>query len=280
MIKFLRNWYFSSHDYEGKITWIAHGNVYYNSKFEDGLKIHTSVIKKISLGDSYFDVYTTNSIYRCLFGESTERCFKFIDTSSLFDESVNKSDLDTLKEKIISELKTSKKHDEEKIYESIHDEKECLIMIFSDIKDYYFEDFIIKMNDKMVHYTMYPHVGMFQDSILINRQNCELKNDAEEIDFRYFPYKGNRILFYNWEGYSGKIYAVNKGVKELEIDTPYGGFLLQPNSNPYLISKDTSIGRIEEPIAPAVDMYSVWDAHIDDNGNVSYGLAKDERVGK
>lgn len=276
MIKFLRNWYFSSQDYKGETIWITHGNVYGNPEFEDGFKIHTSIVKKISIGDSYLDVYTKNSIYRCLFCESMEKHFIFIDTSSLFDESVNKSDLDTLKEKIISELEISKKYDEEKICESIHHEKECLIMIFSDKRDYYFEDFIIKMNEKMVHYSMFAHVGTFQDSILINSDSCELQDDAEEIDFRYFPYKGNRISFYNWEGYSGKIYAINKGVKEIEIDTACGKFLLQPNNNPYLISKDTLIGRIEEPIAPAVDMYSVWDVHVDEDGNVSYGVPKDE----
>lgn len=265
-IYFLKNWYFTTRDYKEKMMWIAHGSSYNNRKFKDGLKIHTSVISKIIIGDTYLEVYTKNSMYRCLFDDSIEESFKFMDNSSLFDESVSKGDLDNLKDKIRNVLKIRKKHYEEKICESIHDEKECLIMVFSDLEDYYFKNFIVKINDKMVYYYMFAHIGMIQDSILIFYDTCESREDAENIDFSYFPYKGNRILFYGWDGYSGKIFAINQGEKELEIDTPYGKFLLQPNNNAYLISEDASEGRITESIAPAVDLYGAWNANVDENG--------------
>ena len=60
------------------------------------------------------------------------------------------------------------------------------------------------------------------------------------------------------------------------IDTPSGIFLLQPNGNAYLISEDSTEGRIQNPIAPPIDLYSVWEAYVDADERVSYGMPRNE----
>lgn len=275
-IYFLKNWYFSLERHEDKAMWQVHGNSYNNPKFQDGLKICTSNIKKISIGSFYIDVYTLNSIYRCLFCESNEKSFKFIDDNSLFDKNISKNELNIFIGNIINEVKCAKLNEQEKILEAIHNKEECLVMVFSDLAEYYFKEFVVKTNDKISYYGMHPHSGMYQDSVLITSETCDTNNSTETIDFRYFPYKGNRISFYRWEGYSGYIYAINQGKSELEIDTPSGKFLLHPNGNAYLISVDSTEGRIQNPIAPPIDLHSVWDANVDADGRVSYGMPRNE----
>lgn len=267
----LKEWSFSLHDdYEDvkaeKLV-CAHGNAYNNPNFNNGLYINTSVVKKIVLGENYFDVETRNSLYRCYFCDSAESEFKFLSVAGLFS-GVGTETLGEIERKVLLSVEEKKKNDSERLLKAIPEDDECLIMIFADSKQYYFNDFIVKKGTEMVHHDISVHTGMFQDSVLISGKGNKL------IDFRYFPYQGNSISFYSWGDYEGKIYAVNAGECDFEMDTPLGSFLLKPNVTAYLIDKASTEGRIPKTIAPSIDLYNVWDVKVDEDGAVSYSAPK------
>lgn len=113
------------------------------------------------------------------------------------------------------------------------------------------------------------HVGMFQDSVLLSFSYMpgEMYYD---FDFRFFPYKGNRIEFYDWADPYEPVYFYNSGIEAIEADTPNGQFLL-PAGETVLISKENTDHQIEDPIAPAVDRYSVFESNVYSDGAVTYG---------
>ncbi len=120
------------------------------------------------------------------------------------------------------------------------------------------------------------HVGTFQDSVFIDRFREEDDlNGENELDFRFFPYSGNRLKFYSWYGFDGEIYAKNSGKEEIEVDTPAGKFLIPPEKC-YPLMPHSLIGRIQKSIAPSIDKYCIWDAQVDENGLVSYRTPKEE----
>lgn len=140
------------------------------------------------------------------------------------------------------------------------------MFIFSDRKDYYLDRFIIKAPEEEAVTCDRYHVkqGMYQDSV-----HCKIKEDPF-FDFRFLPYKDNRLKFYSWSHDYRPVYLVNEGEKDLEIDTPFGYYLI-PAGEMLECKKDQEKYRIEKPIVPAIDKHGVNDVFVYEDGRVAYG---------
>lgn len=116
-------------------------------------------------------------------------------------------------------------------------ENEEVYLDIGDNGEYYFNFMLIKDKLGEVHeiYTPFLHIGMFQDSVLITKHI----KDEEYYDIRYFPYKNNRIEFYQ-QIYDMREdcevgYIHNSGVKPIKFKTTWGKvFLLEPNEEKYI----------------------------------------------
>ncbi len=140
------------------------------------------------------------------------------------------------------------------------------VFVFSDKKDYYLDCFIIKAPEEepVIYDTCRVKQGMFQDEVF-----CQIKDDPL-FDFRFFPYKNNRLKFFSWSDDYRPVYLVNEGEKGLETDTPFGYYLIPPGEI-LECKKGQEKYRIEKPVVPAIDRYCVNDVYVHEDGSVSYG---------
>ena len=145
------------------------------------------------------------------------------------------------------------------------------IFIFSDRKDYYLDCFIIKApeEDPVVYDAYRVKQGMFQDEVF-----CRIRDD-HLFDFRFFPYKDNRLKFFGWSDDYRPVYVMNEGEKDLEVDTPFGYFLIPPGEI-LECKRGQEKYRIGKPIVPAIDKYCVNDVCVYEDGTVVYGKPNDD----
>lgn len=156
-----------------------------------------------------------------------------------------------------------------KLTDKFEKEDCCIVFDFSDEEEYYFKFIFIKdYGENYYSEKYYVHTGMFQDSVLIENVYPKL-HDEDELDYRFFPYAGNRLEFYSFVPFEGRIYIKNSGKEVLEVDTPIGNYLI-PAGERYRIAADALLGRTTEHMGPDVDKHNVWDAVIDKNGMVGY----------
>ena len=225
----LKNWYLEEHGRkeEDSVYWMAHGNVYGNPRFSEGYKIHTSEIRKIVVEETYLDVHTRNSVYRLPFAEMRDReTFLFLEQDAFFEADLwTEEKKEALKANILQEAK--KKWDTEAAKRKAQLEslpQDCLCMVFSEKAHFYYEEFFEKKDGIVKQGIMRPHLGMFQDSVLLSLEEL----NEEPADYRYFPLNGNTIEFYVWYGYEGDIYIRNNGCYQLEIKGLAGNVLIFP----------------------------------------------------
>ena len=140
------------------------------------------------------------------------------------------------------------------------------IIEFDDTKDYYFNRMVVVKGDKSKYWeagSEYVNTGMFQDSVHIG------VDENHNSLFRFLPFEGNRLCFYEWSYESEPVFIRNNGKEPLEADTPYGKFLI-PVGECYPVDGTSSIGKIKESISPAIDRHSVWESYVDAKGQVNY----------
>ena len=170
----------------------------------------------------------------CDFCNCMERDFQFTEETAPF-LSLTADDLTKLKKRILDCRRTHQEQEDHILRSMIPAEGDCFFVVFSDQEEHYFQDAILWNGIKVVHYSSYVHLGMFQDSVLINRPLDD--GGAEEwIDFRYFHYAPNSLEFYLWEGFTGPVYAANQGERAMQVKTPGGTFRLPPDGWPYRIN--------------------------------------------
>lgn len=97
-----------------------------------------------------------------------------------------------------------------------------VLLVISNFSDYYFHSlyYVKEEGGEPLKYYGYPHVGMFQDSYLIETDNYE-------IDLRYFPHYQN-IEFYSEETNDCPLYIENVGDVTLYCQTSEGVLKLAP----------------------------------------------------
>ncbi|MBQ6335068.1 MAG: hypothetical protein IJI46_08380 [Erysipelotrichaceae bacterium] len=153
-----------------------------------------------------------------------------------------------------------------KVTEFISELEFGTMFIFSEKKEYYLDRFIIKApeEDFQVYDKYRVKVGTFQDEVF-----CKV-DELSDFRFAFFPYRANRLKFFDWSAYYKPVYFYNAGEEDLEIDTPWGIFLLPPKLI-CLCDKDDKTYQIDEPLVPDIDRYGVNDVYAKGNKKVAYG---------
>ena len=147
------------------------------------------------------------------------------------------------------------------------------VLSFSSAEGYYIRTAtVVKPNGEVQDVPYRVHQGMFQDSVLLRGKRTD--PFMRDFEFCFFPYAGNRLRFYTWTKVFEPVYLANEGNDDLEIDTPYGDFLI-PAGASILVSRSAEHldrYRIDQPIAPPVDRHNANIAHVYTDGSVSYSL--------
>lgn len=250
----LKDWYIMKCRDNGE-SYSVVGHVYGRHGWEDGKKLRSSEIVNSESKDGFVIIRTQNSEYHC-----AESDYRF-----------PPKNLDVLKQllgeetcirvgKGIMEKEEMAKRELEAMLPG--DGGDVLLLSMAGEASYYFRAALIRKNGETAYSTShYIHSGMLQDSVLIG--------DGDEWRFRFFPYKGNRLKFYAWDKESEPVYIYNSGSEPLEADCEAGIFLIQPGCVE-LISEENTEALITEHIAPAIDRYTNWEAHVEEDGHVYY----------
>lgn len=187
----LKNWYISKEGGMDKTFFVAHGSVFGHPKqykCPDGLGVHTSPIRGISVPGNSITLITQNNEYTV---KKTEINCEPIKTACL-DEFLaaftSGSDLDAIKaelneiieRKIASRLKKAEKLEPGQIY-----------LDLANTAKYYYNYAMIrdKTSGKLNDCEKHIHVGSSQDSVLIYNGYDQLLS--------YFPHKQNSLAFYS-----------------------------------------------------------------------------------
>ena len=115
-----------------------------------------------------------------------------------------------------------------------------VLLVLADFCDYYFHSLCVKdENGKKLEYMNHAHVGMFQDSFLINLSwdNPTEIREKYDIDLRYFPHYKN-IEFYSDRTGSMPLYAENIGSSDIYIKRHGRTYRLQPSERKELVKEN------------------------------------------
>ena len=148
---------------------------------------------------------------------------------------------------IIPEYESIKEKYKDKIdYPSVEPGKVLLVM--SNFCNYYFHSLCYIPKDskdgKSLDYTAWPHVGMFQDSYLINTEDYK-------IDLRYFPHYQN-IEFYSECTDGCPWFIENIGDVVIYAKTSVGTIKLEPGDRKEVVKENA---EDKPPILPGGDLY-------------------------
>lgn len=149
-----------------------------------------------------------------------------------------------------------------------------ILFIFSDEKEYYIDSFIIKEKDeKPILYRKYSvRLGTYQDSVFLYTGESRY---LSKLKFQFFPYAGNRLKFCSWQREYEPVYVYNASEKELEVDTPYGKYLI-PSGTRILCGEEETKYRIEKATVPPIDRHNVNDVYVFDDGHIGYGKGNND----
>jgi hypothetical protein len=144
------------------------------------------------------------------------------------------------------------------------------VFVFSDQKEYYLDRYIIKApeQDALLYRSFRVKLGTYQDEVI-----CKAE-EYPDFDFRFFPYQKQRLKFFSWSGHFKPVWLCNEGEKDLEVDTPFGIFLV-PGKSCCLCSRENREYQIDAPLVPAIDKHNVNDVYVKGNRKVGYGRPND-----
>lgn len=226
----LHHWYISKYTYKDQVTCIGHGIVSGHKKLADSTYIHTSPVNAISIDEKEGELVlvTMNSVYHC----PLEYC-----SFEKQDEYPGiLPDYENLKEKYQKEIE----------YPSIEPGK--VLLVLADFCEYYFHSLCYIPKDskdgKKLEYSSSPHVGMFQDSYLIDTED-------NSVDLRYFPHYQN-IEFYFENTDECPWFIENIGDAVIYAQTSVGTIKLEPRDRKEVTKENA---EDEPPILPNGDLY-------------------------
>ena len=202
---YLKNWYITKLSREtGEIYYNAHGIVLGHPKLQEGIDIHTSVIKTIKL-----DNENNCLIMRTRSGSEYELSFASISFET-FDETqacLETFNIDKLSLEQCEELhKEEEKQFLSKVEASIKSNELYLGIIGMYVQKAYFKNNTGTIRELHVK----PHIGMLQDSYLITDWK------KGEVDFRYFD-KFDGIEPYHWSDGLEAILIDNMGTSNIKF---------------------------------------------------------------
>ena len=206
---------------------IAHGVVTGHPRISDTTRMHTSPIAGIEVDAEKEEllITTKNTLYHC----PLDSCnFKKQDA---FPDIL--PDYEKLKEKYQREVQDPEI------------EQGKVLLVLSDFDEYYFHSLCVRDDSgEKLKYTAHAHVGMFQDSYLI-------ETDDYRIDLCYFPHFGS-IEFYETETDDMPLYAENIGSSVIYIKKRGLTFSLKPGERKELTEDNA---EQDVPDLPDGDLY-------------------------
>ena len=195
-------------EYLGKSEFFfaGHGNVIGSSKFWVGEFINTSVIKRLEFmeNDELLRIHTQNSIYDCALRNCSFR-----------------------QQEPLAELPFSLEEYAEKYKFGSwgEPERDSILLVFADYKGYGLVDALVDLKGEIFHLDGYAHLGMFQDSFLVQGSYKAKVKRLRNIDIRFFPpanLLSNIIQFYSFDSAGLPVYLHNAGRKTIVFDTRVG----------------------------------------------------------
>ncbi len=226
----LHYWYVGEHEIHGEMFRIGHGIVTGHKKLMDALDMHTSAVEAIHLdAESEELVLTTrNSVYHCPLAYCNfEKQDEYPDIIPNYEE---------LKEKYQGTIE----------YPSIEPGK--VLLVLANFCYYYFHSLYYVPKDsedgKKLEFSGHPHVGMFQDSYLINTKGYK-------INLSYFPHYQN-IEFYSENTNGCPLFIENIGDVVIYAKTGAGTIKLEPGVRKEVTKENA---EDEAPILPRGDLY-------------------------
>ena len=246
------------------------GYAFGNPKFADGTWINTSAIHKIEVLEECLRVHTRNSVYDCAYENYAGGKLSFA-TEQFFPMPEPKAEYRARVEHLIKEKVAERIARDRTRLETVYvNEEDCLVFEFSSEEDYYIRAVYAKKSGQSFYSTDYHvHVGTFQDSVLIE----DVFEDEEcECDYRFFPYAGNSIEFYQFSEFGGSIFLRNVGEKALTVKGPFGQYMVPPQAD-YAVGEGEELGRVEDTMV-RIDKHNIWQAEVTEHGMVAYSTPK------
>ena len=134
-------------------------------------------------------------------------------------------------------------------------EENSILIRFGNNREYYLDSLWVNHDGEVVRLTdIYPHIGMFQDSIL-----CMM--DEYRIDIRYFPYQFGNIEFYSFETDGKPVYIENFGDSEFKAEVYGKVYVLKPGERKLVSIENASNSKLDNysDMYPAVEIKEVKD---------------------
>lgn len=226
----LHNWYIEDHmsQRNGRYA-LAHGIVTGHNRLPDSIFCHTSKIRETYVnGEGELVILTMNTEYHCPLNSCDwERQDQYVDMIL---------DYENIKEE----------YKDKALRPSIEPGK--VLLVLSNFCHYYFHSLycIPEDGDQPCEYSGDAHIGMFQDSYLIEADNGQ-------IDLRYFPHFQN-IEFYSEHTQGMPLFLENVGDVTLYAKSSVGTIKLNPGERKE-VTKENAESEI--PSLPNGDLYPV-----------------------
>ena len=226
----LHYWYVGEHEINGDMFRLGHGIVTGHKELSDALDMHTSAVEAMHIDEEAEELVLTtrNSVYHCPLAYCNfKKQDKYPDIIP---------DYEALKEKYQGTIE----------YPSIEPGK--VLLVLANFCDYYFHSLYYVPKDsedgKKLEFSGSPHLGMFQDSYMINTEDYK-------IDLRYFPHYQN-IEFYSEDTNGCPLFIENIGDVVIYARTSAGTIKLEPGDRKEVIKENA---EDETPILPNGDLY-------------------------
>lgn len=226
----LHYWYIGEQEMDGEMNRVGHGIVTGHKRLSDAVYMHTSEVKAVHIDEEEGEVALTtrNSVYHCPLAYCA------------FEKQDEYPD-------ILPDYERLKETYQDKIeYPAIEPGK--VLLVLANFCDYYFHSLYYVPKDsedgKCRTFSGWPHVGMFQDSYLI-------ETDDYSVDLRYFPHYQN-IEFYEEETDGCPWFIENIGDDVIYARTSAGTIKLEPGDRKEVVRENA---EDEKPVLPDGDLY-------------------------
>lgn len=242
----LHQWYLT-HAVGG--MFILHGVVTGHPKLPDAHSIHTSYLHSVMQDEEVpcrFVFRTKNTEYHLTMEDCDyKRCRRFIQMLPVPGELPGLEQWASQFEAFAQEY--------EKDEPACEAPDDAILLRLGNNREYYFDSMDIKLNGAHLPTRMWPHVGMFQDSVLC--QSCRTDID-EEYDLRYFPYRNGNVEFYCWESQELPVCIENCGDDDLRVKVAQWAYFI-PVGERVLIDPTNASPGVK--LTSHQDLYDVWE---------------------
>lgn len=228
----LYNWYIDKCKVgDGFEVLRAHGIVTGHERFMDTTFVNTSEVKHITIENEIAIIQTRNTRYEC---DLKSAKYEFFEVPEVIPDFIVYRDK-------YANLRNKENHALE---------QDGVLLVLGNNKEYYFNSIYAKFGDEEKYSDQaYPHIGMFQDSVL-----CMLDMERYRIDYRYFPFQGLHVEFYSWMD-EIDTFIENCGDEELFVTVKGNVYRIDPGKRKKIIEENAEKESYE---LNYTDLYDIW----------------------